>query len=73
MGICPDGEMNELGVLDRGGGKPHLGDDQVSVVQRSVVEVDEDIVVTKGWDVGFFVELEAVEARFALNGPLLGC
>lgn len=36
------------------------------------MEVDEDVVVTEGWDVGFFVELEAVEAAFALESPLLG-
>ena len=50
----------------------YLGDDKVSEIQRGVVEVDEDVVVTEGWDVGFFVELEAVEASVALNGPLLG-
>ena len=36
------------------------------------MEVDEDVVVTEGWDVGFFVEFEAVEAGFALDDPLLG-
>ena len=36
------------------------------------MEVDEDVVVTEGWDVGFFVEFEAVEAGFAFDGPLLG-
>ena len=49
----------------------YLGDDEVSEIQRGVVEVDEDVVVTEGWDVGFFVEFEAVEASVALNGPLL--
>ena len=48
------------------------GDDKVPEIQRGVVEVDEDFVVTKGWDVGFFVEFEAVEAGSALDGPLLG-
>lgn len=36
------------------------------------MEIDEDVVVTEGWDVDLFVELEAVEAVFALDGPLLG-
>ena len=48
------------------------GDDKVSEIQRGVVKVDEDVVVTEGWDVSFFVEFEAVKAGFALNGPLLG-
>ena len=50
----------------------YLGDYEISVVERNVVEIDENVVVTKGWDVGLFVELEAVEAVFALDGPLLG-
>lgn len=53
-----------------GGG--YLWDYEISVVQRNIVEIDEDVVVTEGWDVGLFVELEAVEAVFALDGPLLG-
>ena len=48
------------------------GDDKVSEIQRGVVEVDEDVVVSKGWDVGLFVKFEAVEASFAFDGPLLG-
>ena len=48
------------------------GDDEISEVQRSVVEVDEDVMVTEGWDIGFVVELEAIEAILALNSPLLG-
>lgn len=36
------------------------------------MEVYEDVVVTEGWDVNFVVELEAVEAAFAFDGPLLG-
>lgn len=51
----------------------YLGNDEVSVVQGNVVEVDEDVVVTKGWDVSLFVEFEAVESAFALDGPLFGC
>ena len=50
----------------------YLGDNEISVVQRSVVEVDEDVMVTKGWDLGLVVKLEAVEAIFALDSPLLG-
>ena len=50
----------------------YFGDDEVSVVQRSVVEVDEDVVVSEGWDVGFVVELETVEAVLALDSPLFG-
>lgn len=50
----------------------YLGDDEISVVQGDVVEVDEDVVVTEGGDVGFLIEFEAVEAAFALDGPLLG-
>ena len=48
------------------------GDDEVSEVQRGVVEIDEDVMVTEGWNVGFFVEFETVEAGCALDGPLLG-
>ena len=36
------------------------------------MEVDEDVVVTEGWDVGFLIEFEAVEAGVSLDGPLLG-
>lgn len=36
------------------------------------MEINEDIIITEGWDVGFFVELEAVETVFAFDGPLLG-
>ena len=36
------------------------------------MEVDEDLVVTEGWDVGFLIEFKAVEASCALDGPLLG-
>lgn len=50
----------------------YFGDDEVSVVQRSIVEVDEDVVVSEGWDVGFVVELETVEAVLALDSPLFG-
>ena len=50
----------------------YCGDDEVSVVQRSVVEVDEDVVISEGWDVGFVVELETVEAVLALDSPLFG-
>ena len=50
----------------------YLGDNKVSEVQRSVVEVDEDMVVTERGDVSFFMELEAVEAVLALDSPLLG-
>ena len=50
----------------------HLWDYEISVVERNIVEIDEDVVVTESWDVGLFVELEAVEAAFALDGPLLG-
>lgn len=48
----------------------YLGDTEISVVQRSVVEVDKDVVVTEGWDLNFVVELEAVETVFALESPL---
>lgn len=50
----------------------YLGDYDISVVQRNIVEVDENVVVTENWDVDLFVKLEAVEAAFALDGPLLG-
>ncbi len=36
------------------------------------MEIDEDVVVAEGWNIGFLVELEAVEAILAVNGPLLG-
>lgn len=65
--------MDELGF---NGGEErvawYFGDAEVSVVQRSVVEVDEDVVVSEGWDVGFVVELETVEAVLALDSPLFG-
>ena len=36
------------------------------------MEVDEDIVIAKDWDVSFVIEFEAVEAILALDSPLLG-
>ena len=48
------------------------GDNEISVIQRSIVEIDENVVVTECWDVSFVVKLEAVEAVFALDSPLLG-
>ena len=50
----------------------YQGYNEISVVQRRVVEVDKDVVVTEVWDVSFLVELEAVQAIFALDCPLLG-
>ena len=50
----------------------YLGDDEVSKVQGSVVEVDEDVVVTEAWDLGFLRVLEAIKPIFALEGPLFG-
>lgn len=48
------------------------GDTEISVIQRSIVEIDENVVVSECWDLSFVVELEAVEAVFALDSPLLG-
>ena len=50
----------------------YLGNGEISVVQRSVMEVYENIVVAKGLDVSSVMELEAIETVFAFNGPLLG-
>ena len=48
------------------------GDNEISVIQRSIVEIDENVVVTECWDVSFVVKLKAVEAVLALDSPLLG-
>lgn len=50
----------------------HFRDDDVSIVERGVVEVDEYIVVIQLRDICLFVELEAIEAIFANYVPLLG-
>jgi hypothetical protein len=53
-----------------------LGDNQITVVERGAVQLDEDVIISNGGDFGF-LELELVEAVFlALDGPLLlgsGC
>lgn len=72
-GYLPWGEIRELS-FEEGEGRwlDHLGDNKVSVVQRSVVEVDEDVMVTEGGDVCLVVEFEAVESVLALDSPLFG-
>lgn len=50
----------------------YLYNREVSVVERSVVEVDENVVVAELGNFGLFIEFEAVEAIFASEGPLLG-
>ena len=65
--------MSELGferAAGKGGGR-YQGDDEVSVIQGSVVEVDEDVVVAKSRNLSFVVPFKAVETGWALDGPLL--
>ena len=50
----------------------YLGDNEIPVIQRDVVEVDQDVVVPERRDSSLIVEFEAVEVVFALNDPLLG-
>lgn len=72
-GCSPWGEICELNLEEEEGRWLYcLGDSNVSKVQRSVVEVDEDVVVTEGWDIRFVVEFEAVESVYALDCPLFG-
>ena len=51
----------------------YLGDNEIPVVQRDVVEIDQDVVVSEGGDCSLILEFEAVEAVLALDDPLLGC
>ena len=64
-----------IGVLskehDGRGRLGYLGNDKIPVIERSVVEVDEDLVVGELRHQGVLVELEAVEAIFGCEGPLL--
>lgn len=51
-----------------------LGDDEVSIVERNVVEVNENVMLTQLGYLGLFIKLETVEAGLAGDGPLLrGC
>lgn len=49
----------------------YLRDAEIAIVERSVVEVDEDIMVTQLGYFCFLVKLKAVEAVLAREGPLV--
>lgn len=49
----------------------YLGYDQIAVIERSIVEIDEDIVVTEFGYISMVIELEAIKAILARDGPLL--
>lgn len=48
----------------------NLEDSEIPVVQGSVVNLDEDIMVAELGDGGAGVELQIIEAGLALDGPL---
>jgi len=48
----------------------YLCDDEIAVVERGIVEVDKNIMITKLGDVGFLGELKAVKAIFTSHIPL---
>ena len=52
-------------------GWSYLGDDEISVVERSKVKVDEHIMVTELGDL-FILKLEVLEATGACDSPLFG-
>ena len=49
----------------------YQGDNEVSVIQGSVVEVDEDVVVAQSRNLSFVVPFQAVKTVWAFDGPLL--
>ena len=50
----------------------HFGNDQVAVVERDAVDLDENVMVAEGGDWGGLFELDVVEAGGAVEGILLG-
>lgn len=72
MGEC---ELDDYGGAEEiGKGRSrYLRDDEVAVIERCVVKIYEHVVVTKFRYLGFLGELEAFEAIFACDVPLLGC
>lgn len=48
------------------------GDGKVSVIEGSVLKMDEHIVVAQLWNLRLLVEFEAIEAAFTGHGPLFG-
>ena len=53
-------------------GKGHLGDDEISVIERHVVEVNEDVVVAQFGNLCLLVEFEGIKSVCANDCPLLG-
>ena len=51
----------------------YLGDEQVSIIEGGVMEVDKNVVVSKLGKLGFLVEFETVKPFFACYLPLLSC
>ena len=50
----------------------YLGYDEISIVKRGIVEMDQDIMITQLWELSILMELETVKAIFAGNSPLFG-
>ena len=50
----------------------YLGNNEVSVIERGIVEVDQDVVVPQLRDFSLCVVAQAVEAILPIYGPLLG-
>ena len=50
----------------------YLGDDQVSVIERGSIEVDQNLALAQFRKLGFLVELKTIEALLTLYSPLFG-
>ncbi len=50
----------------------YFGYDEISIVKRGIVEMDQDIMITQLWELSILLELETVKAIFAGNSPLFG-
>lgn len=51
----------------------YLGNNEVSVIERGIVEVDKDVVVPQLRYFSLFIVAKAVEAILPGDGPLFGC
>lgn len=49
----------------------YLWNDKVSVIERGIMKVNKNVVITQFWDVGFLGVFETVKTILACNVPLL--
>lgn len=50
----------------------YFRDNEISIVQRNVVKVNQDIMIAQLRDLGALVKFQTCKAVFADNSPLLG-